>query len=134
MKNKKEYIRDGRAPVPTKEATSEVMRANKDRNTKPQLILRKALWSSGIKGYSLHWKDVPGKPDLAFSGMKLAVFVHGCFWHRCPHCNPNFPKSNIELWFHKFNAHQMRDRKKIEELKNMGRKTIVLWECKIKIE
>lgn len=75
----KEYIRDGRAPIPEKEATSHIMSSIKDRNTKPELILRKALWYNGVKGYRKHWKKVPGRPDIAFPGKKLAVFVNGCF-------------------------------------------------------
>ncbi len=128
----KEYIRDGRAPIPLKDSTSRVMRANKDRDTKPELLLRRALWKSGLRGYRLHWKKVPGRPDIAYPGKKIAIFVNGCFWHRCPHCNPHFPKSNQEFWTKKFQANQERDNRKKEELKKLGWFPIEMWECQIK--
>ncbi len=128
----KTYIRDGRAPIPRKESTSKVMSANKSRNTKPELILRKSLWQIGLRGYRLHWNKVPGRPDIAYPGKKLAIFVNGCFWHRCPHCKPNFPKSNTDFWSKKFQANKDRDIKKIEDLQSLGWSAIVMWECKIK--
>ncbi len=63
-----------------------LMKANKSKGTKPELLLRSAVWQAGLRGYRLHPKGVPGKPDLAFPGKKLAVFMHGCFWHQCPRC------------------------------------------------
>lgn len=134
MHHKKEYIRDGRAPIPVKESTSEIMSSIKDRNTKPELILRKALWSSGVKGYRLHWKKAPGKPDIAFPGKKVAVFVNGCFWHRCPYCNPPMPKSNSDFWKNKFEKNVERDKKKTNQLENIGWETLIIWECQIKNE
>lgn len=109
-----------------------VMSAIKDRNTKPELLLRKALWHSGLRGYRLHWKKAPGKPDIAFPGKKVAIFVNGCFWHRCPHCNLPLPKSNTEFWKEKFSKNVKRDVKKVMELEKKGWKTIVIWECEIK--
>jgi len=132
MPKRKEYIRDGRAPIPVKETTSEIMRSIKDRNTKPELILRKALWSSGIKGYRLHWKKAPGRPDIAFPGKKVAVFVNGCFWHRCPHCNPPMPKSNTDFWITKFERNKERDQRKVEQLREVGWKSLTIWECQVK--
>ena len=89
---KKEYVRDGRAPIPKKESISRVMSANKAKNTKPELKLRKALWHSGYKGYRLHPKNIPGRPDIVFKKYALAIFVNGCYWHRCEKCEPSFPK------------------------------------------
>ena len=71
----KKYSRDKRSPKPLNESTSKVMSANKAKNTKPELLLRKALWKKGHKGYRLNWKKVPGRPDIAFPGKKLAIFV-----------------------------------------------------------
>ena len=130
--NKSRYIRDGRAPIPTKEFTSKLMSSNKAKNTKPELLLRKVLWANGIKGYRLHWKKVPGTPDIAFPKKKLAIFINGCFWHRCPHCDLSLPKSNSEFWKEKFDKNIARDKKKIEMLKNIGWKVKVIWECMIK--
>ena len=132
MEIKKSYKRDGRAPIPVKEITSKVMSANKAKNTKPELALKKALWAEGIKGYRLNWKKVPGRPDIAFPGRKLAIFVHGCFWHRCPKCNLKSPKSNIDFWNAKFNNNLARDATKSEQLTQMGWTVLIIWECDIK--
>ena len=129
---KKTYLRDGRAPIPKSEITSKVMSANKGKNTKPELLLRKALWHNGIKGYRLHWKKVPGKPDIAFPGKKIAIFVNGCFWHRCPICNPSMPKSNTKFWTEKFNKNIERDKKKIQELEELDWRVLTIWECELK--
>lgn len=132
MDERKNYIRDGRAPIPVKELTSRTMSAIKDRNTKPELILRKALWHNGLKGYRLHWKKVPGKPDISFPGRKIAIFVNGCFWHRCSHCKPRLPKSHSKFWREKFERNVERDKIKIDLLKNQKWRSMVIWECEIK--
>lgn len=134
MNNKKEYIRDGRAPIPKNEQISKTMSAIKGKNTKPELRLRKALWSKGIRGYRLHWRKVPGRPDITFPGKKIAIFVNGCYWHRCPLCNPSFPKSNIEFWENKFSRNVERDREKNQALEEIGWTVLTIWECEIKKE
>ena len=88
------YIRDGRAPIPKRELTSKVMSSIRAKNTKPEIVLRKALWGQGLVGYRLHKKNIPGRPDIVYSKNKLAVFVNGCYWHRCPYCKPAAPKSH----------------------------------------
>ncbi len=108
------------------------MQGNKAKDTKPELILRKALRHSGMIGYRLHWKKAPGRPDLSYPGRKLAVFVHGCYWHRCPHCQLSLPKSHQEFWKAKFEANVARDEKKQKELLDQGWKFCVIWECEIK--
>ena len=126
------YIRDGRAPIPKSEVTSRVMSANKGKNTKPELMLREALIKIGIPDFVIHIKDVPGRPDIAYPEKKLAIFVHGCFWHRCPICNPKLPKSNTKYWKTKFEKNKERDAKKIKALMDAGWKTLVIWEHEIK--
>ena len=76
------YVRDKRSPVPKSEAASRVMSANRGRDTGPELRLRRALWAAGRRGYRLHYKKAPGRPDIAYPSRKIAIFVHGCFWHR----------------------------------------------------
>ena len=131
-KEEKIYLRDGRAPIPKMESTSRVMSANKAKNTTPELTFRKALWTNGIRGYRLHWKKVPGRPDIAFPSKKIAIFINGCYWHRCPHCKPHLPKSNIEFWREKFRKNKLRDRKKSIDLEKEGWKVYTIWECQIK--
>lgn len=130
----RKYIRDGRAPIPEKESTSRVMSAIKATNTKPELMLRKELWANGVRGYRIHWKKVPGRPDIAFPKKKLAIFVNGCFWHKCPSCKPALPKSNTGFWNEKFEKNVARDKQKIEQLEDMEWKVITVWECQIKTE
>lgn len=132
MTVKRNYLRDGRAPVPRNEVTSIVMSANKAKNTNPESALRRGLYENGIRGYRLNWKKAPGRPDIAFPGKKIAIFVHGCFWHRCPTCNPPLPQSNSSFWSKKFETNVARDKRNLEQLTAMGWKVITVWECEIK--
>jgi len=108
------------------------MQGNKRRDTKPELKLRKMLREAGFPGYRLQWKKVPGRPDIAYPGRKIAIFVNGCFWHRCPKCNLSTPKSNQEFWEAKFRRNVERDHRKIDELEALGWKVFVIWECELK--
>ena len=132
--NQPKYIRDGRSPIPEKESTSRVMSANRGQDTKPEKILRKAIHGAGLRGYRLHWKKVPGRPDIAYPGRKKAIFVNGCFWHRCPNCNPNFPKTNVSFWEEKFNKNIERDKKKANDLVQIGWDVLTIWECEINLQ
>ena len=107
------------------------MSSNKAKNTKPELRLRKALYADGIRGYRLNWKKVPGRPDIAFPGRKISIFINGCYWHRCPHCELPLPKTNTEFWKEKFDKNIKRDKKKEKELLDLGWTVLVFWECKI---
>lgn len=126
------YVRDDRSPKPLNETVSRYMSSNRSKNTKPEILLRKALWAAGIRGYRLHWKSVPGKPDIAFPGKRIAIFVNGCFWHRCPHCNLSLPKNNSEFWEAKFRRNVERDAQKLAELKHLNWTVLVIWECELK--
>jgi len=132
MTMKGKYIRDKRSPIPLSEDTSKVMSANKAKNTKPEIALRKALWNSGVRGYRLNWKKAPGRPDISFPGRKIAIFINGCYWHRCPTCDLPLPKSNTEFWKEKFDNNIARDKKKNKELLDLGWNVLVFWECDIK--
>lgn len=126
------YSRDYRSPRPSNDSISRIMSANRRRDTKPEVIFRKALWLNGIKGYRLQWKKIPGSPDIAFPKRKVAIFVNGCFWHRCPKCDLPIPKSNTSFWKEKFKKNQARDRRKVMELENIGWKVLTIWECDLK--
>lgn len=116
---------------PLNEHVIKSMKGNKGKDTGPEITLRRALRANGIRGYRLQWK-CPGRPDLAFPSRKVAIFVNGCFWHRCPLCNLPAPKNNSEYWRHKFEANVARDRRVQKELENNGWTVIVVWECEIK--
>ncbi len=132
MNQKKTYIRDKRSPIPKNENVSKVMSANKAKGTKPEILLRKQLWDKGLRGYRLNYKKAPGKPDIAFTSKKLAIFVNGCYWHRCPKCNYQLPKNNTQFWEEKFQRNIDRDKRKNAELKAIGWSVITVWECEIK--
>lgn len=108
------------------------MKSNKGRDTGPELCLRKGLRDNGYPGYRVNWKKAPGHPDIAYPGRKVAIFVNGCFWHRCPVCNLPLPKTHTDFWKRKFDANIERDRRKIDELESMGWTVITIWECQIK--
>lgn len=112
-------------------ATHKSMQGNKRANTKPELIVRDRLREAGLTGYRLQWK-VPGRPDIAWPGKKVALFINGCFWHRCPHCKPSMPQKNIEYWTIKFEKNQERDRESIAQLEELGWTVHVIWECQLK--
>lgn len=101
----------------------------KGRDTAPEMRLRRALRGRGI-GYRLQAKDLPGRPDVVFRGARLAVFVHGCFWHRHEGCrSASVPKSSVAFWTAKFSANVRRDRRNIERLLAAGWRVGVVWEC-----
>ncbi|GAB6112541.1 very short patch repair endonuclease [Desulfomicrobium salsuginis] len=110
---------------------SEIMSAIKQKNTKPELLVRRYFHAKGLR-YRLHRKDLPGKPDLVFPKFKLVVFVHGCFWHRHEGCSKSYvPASNYDFWNNKFNENIARDNKCISKLKQLGWEVVVIWECQI---
>jgi len=130
---------DGPKEVPraSSPAVHNVMVANKSTNTKPELIVRRLLRSAGFPGYRLHWR-INGKkgryicrPDISFPGRKLAIFVHGCFWHRCPKCNLGLPQSNVDYWSQKFEKNVERDKKKEMSLQEIGWRVHTIWECEL---
>ncbi len=123
---------DVRADGGVSEATRHVMQANKSKNTKPELLVRRALREAGLPGYRLHWKACPGKPDICYPGRKVAIFVNGCFWHRCPHCDLPLPRKNVEFWEGKFRRNRERDARVDELLVADGWTVLVVWECQLK--
>lgn len=127
------YVRDYRSPMPLNENTSKSMSSNKGRNTKPELVLRKALREEHMAGYRVQWK-IPGKPDIAYPGKHIAIFVNGCFWHRCPHCALPLPKNNVDFWRKKFEDNVERDRRNVALLKSEGWAVFTVWECEIKTD
>lgn len=124
----------GPPPPPTSPHVSKSMKSNVAKNTGPEVALRKALWATGLRGYRLHCKKVPGRPDICFTKKKLAIFVNGCFWHRCPICDLSLPKTNTDFWQRKFELNKERDKRKIENLESMGWTVLTVWECEIRNE
>jgi DNA mismatch endonuclease (patch repair protein) len=106
------------------------MRAIRDRDTKPEMLVRKFLWAKGLR-YRLHVKSLPGKPDLVFPKYKTVVFVHGCFWHMHGCKNFVWPKTRGEFWRAKLTANNARDSLTHLALRRAGWRVLVVWECRL---
>ncbi|MBC2700807.1 MAG: DNA mismatch endonuclease Vsr [ANME-2 cluster archaeon] len=103
----------------------------KGKNTKPELIVRQWLWRNGLR-YRLHRNDLPGKPDIVFTGRKKVIFVNGCFWHKHNCKYFKWPKSNTEFWRQKIEGNVRRDADNFVALTAVGWGYMVIWECEIK--
>ena len=104
----------------------------KGKDTKPEEIVRKYLFSQGFR-YRKNDKRLPGKPDIVLPKYKTVIFVNGCFWHKHEGCKYFvWPKSNFEFWKEKIESNIVRDKKQYEELKNAGWHVIIVWECELK--
>jgi len=121
----------GIPPKASSPRVSKSMKGNKANGTKPEISLRKALRSRRLAGYRLNFRKIPGSPDICYPSKKVAIFVNGCFWHRCPHCKLTLPRSNKVFWRNKFNRNKERDRLKTKRLRNAGWKVLTVWECQI---
>ena len=118
----------------TPERRTQNMRAIRSKDMKPELIVRRLVHSLGYR-YSLHRKDLPGKPDLVFGPRRKVIFVHGCFWHLHPDPNcfdARMPKSNTDYWKPKLERNVERDKQHIDALANDGWDVLVVWECETK--
>lgn len=115
----------------SKEIRSMNMSRIRSKNTKPELIVRKYLFSRGLR-YRLNVKDLPGKPDLVFPKYRTVVFVNGCFWHHHDCGRFHWPASNPEYWSQKINRNTERDQANYQKLKSLGWKVLVIWECELK--
>ena len=105
------------------------MAAVRGRDTKPEMIVRRLLFSLGYR-FRLHRKDLPGRPDVVFAGRRKAIFVHGCFWHRHAGCSKaTTPKTRADFWNTKFDQNVERDRRAERALADMGWSSLVVWEC-----
>lgn len=118
----------------TPEQRSRVMASVKQRNTAPEMIIRKALWGLGYR-YRLHVKNLPSRPDIVFPSRRRVIFVHGCFWHRHPGCRrTTTPVSRRDFWEAKFAANVARDAASVIALENAGWQVLVVWECEVKVK
>jgi len=114
------------------ETRSRVMARIRSRDTKPELRLRRTLWREGFRGWRCHAKGIPGKPDLAFTRWKVAVFVDGCFWHG----HPDFftPGKSGEYWDQKIARTRERDQEANTALASLGWRVLRFWDFEIELE
>lgn len=109
---------------------SAIMRRVRSRDTMPELKVRRALHAAGFR-YRLHRKDLPGNPDLVLPRFRVAVFVHGCFWHWHGCKRSRMPEANRDYWTAKINRNIERDRLTQGALEALGWKVVILWECEL---
>lgn len=115
----------------SEEQRSYVMSRVGSKNTKPELLIRSFLHRNGFR-FRLHGKDLPGRPDLVLPKYKSVVFVHGCFWHRHQNCpKATVPATRRSFWEEKFERNQKRDRRNLFQLRKLGWRSIVVWECQL---
>lgn len=120
------------SPVASSPGTRKSMQGNKGKDTCLEKYFRSAVWNAGFRGYRVNVSHLPGRPDMCFPGRRIAIFIHGCFWHRCPRCKLGLPKNNALFWQEKFNQNAVRDKKSVSALKKQGWRVLVVWECQIR--
>ncbi len=109
-----------------------MMSGIRGKDTKPEMLVRRFLHAHGYR-YRLHRKDLPGKPDIVLSRLRVCIFVHGCFWHHHPGCRfAVLPKSRPEFWEAKLLANAARDQRVIKSLNEAKWRTFVVWECELR--
>ena len=117
----------------TRKERSERMSRVRNRDTKPEMLVRKLVHGLGFR-YRLHDRKLPGAPDLVFRSRRKAIFIHGCFWHRHSDrtCKlARMPKSRLEFWKPKLEGNRQRDLKNQSELDAIGWTYLVVWECEL---
>jgi len=127
-------MRRRRERIVTDAATSRRMADVRQRDTTPELAVRRALTMLGLR-YRVRNRDLPGSPDIANRTRKWAVFVHGCFWHRHPGCvRSTTPKRNRAFWKKKFEANVERDARAVAALRERGFRVVTVWECETEVD
>ena len=111
-------------------ARSAIMSRVRSKNTGPEIKVRQALHRAGFR-FRIHRSDLPGTPDLVLSKYRLAVFVHGCFWHRHGCKRTTMPATNRQFWSEKFRRTVDKDARVLRELAETGWTTAVIWECQL---
>lgn len=119
------------ADIVDRKTRSRMMSGIKGKDTKPELVIRKALFAKGFR-YRLHDKKLPGKPDLVFPKFNAVIFVHGCFWHAHDCHLFKWPSTNEAFWREKINRNKSIDKQNCSKLVNKGWRVLEIWECALK--
>jgi DNA mismatch endonuclease (patch repair protein) len=110
------------------------MRANRSKNTAPEVLLRQSLFAAGLRGYRCHDTRQPGNPDIWIPRAKLAVFVHGCFWHGHGCRLSTTPSTNRAFWLEKVRRNCERHERAVDEHAAQGATVVTIWECQLKTD
>lgn len=122
----------GAAEAPPTSQRSALMGRVRGKNTSPEIAVRRAAHALGLR-FRLHRRDLPGRPDLVFPKHRLAIFVHGCFWHRHEGCKrATIPKTRQDFWLGKFADNEARDQRVTALLRDAGWRVEIVWECETK--
>lgn len=117
------------ADIVSPEKRSRMMAGIRAKGTKPEMLVRRALFAEGFR-FRLHQRNLPGGPDIVLPGRKVAIFVHGCFWHCHAGCRyAKLPSSNTDFWRKKLDGNVQRDHRAIEALRSSGWRVLTVWEC-----
>jgi len=120
------------ADIFSKDKRSQIMSKISGKATKPEILVRKFLFAQGFR-YRKNDKQLPGKPDIVLPKYKTVIFVHGCFWHGHQNCKKSaLPQTNYEFWKNKIQRNVGRDKSNQRDLRKLGWKIIVIWQCQIK--
>lgn len=114
----------------SKHKRSDIMSKISGKETKPEILVRKFLFSRGFR-FRKNVKELPGKPDIVLTKYKAVIFVHGCFWHGHSCNRGKLPETNHEFWQNKISKNIERDNLSLFELKRKGWKVIIVWQCEI---
>jgi DNA mismatch endonuclease (patch repair protein) len=116
----------------TKKKRSEIMSKVRSKNTTPEILIRKLIFSMGYR-YRLHVKKLPGKPDIVMAGRRKIIDVRGCFWHGHDDCKyGRLPKSRQDFWITKITLNRKRDLENLHKLESLGWKVLVVWQCELR--
>ena len=104
----------------------------KSTNSKPELFVRKLLTKLGYR-YRLHYRKLPGSPDISFPGRRKIIWIHGCFWHRHDNCVlARLPKTKLEFWTVKLEGNKIRDLANEKQIRHLGWDALIIWECQLR--
>lgn len=118
------------ADTRTPEQRRLIMQSVGQKDTGPELLIRRALHRLGYR-FRLHVKGLPGRPDIVFVGRRKVVFIHGCFWHGHDCRKGKLPQTRTEYWIPKIHRNKARDERVLNELRNAGWESLVVWQCEV---
>ena len=123
-----------RDPLSSEERSARMARVKSTGNRSTEGRVERVLAERGIEGWTKHCRDVPGTPDFYFSKYRLALFVHGCFWHACPKCNRRIPRTRRDFWVKKLDDNRRRDQRVRRKLWKQGYHVVRVWEHQLRTD